>query len=497
MAIKPDYQAGTVSITNGATALTGVGTLWAAADIQPGDTFKVANLDAIILAINSNTSITLKEPWTGGTLSGSAYAIRYQPDGSRYSAALRDLVALLGNGNLAAFAALAGELDLIPIFTGAGALTVIPKNDLIKGVQTDAKVANLAARTAYDASPAGFSVLVSNVGDGRSAIYFKNTATSGDWSPAAYLTGPNGTFQSKGTYSGATAYVIGDVVLQNGSSWIARVNTTGNPPPTLPTTSNTQWFLLSAAGNGFVFKGAYSGATAYVKDDVVLFNNSTWIALQSTTGNAPPALPTTSNTWWSRLAAKGVGDVSGPATNADGNLALWNGVNSKTLKDGGPITAAGLAMANIAGSPAANKLPYLTAANAAALADLTAFARTILDDTTGAAMAATMGYVQSSVGSSWYVKLPGGVIIQWGSTIATTSGGGGGVSIALAQSYTTSASWSLAAMNGEQASGAILLGGYPAGKTASGFLLVLKNSTTGAPQADGVAYRIDWVAVGV
>jgi hypothetical protein len=131
------------------------------------------------------------------------------------------------------------------------------------------------------------------------------------------LTGPNGTFQSKGVYSAATAYVVGDVVLQNGSSWIARVNTTGNPPPALPTTSNAQWFLLSAAGNGFVFRGAYSGAAAYVKDDVVLYNNSTWIALISTTGNAPPALPTTSNTQWSLLAAKGVGDVSGPATNGE------------------------------------------------------------------------------------------------------------------------------------------------------------------------------------
>lgn len=245
------------------------------------------------------------------------------------------------------------------------------------------------------------------------------------------------------------------------------------------------------------YRGDYAAGTQYRAGDMALFNNSTWIALQSTIGNSPPALPTTSNAYWGLIAAKGTGDVSGPATNADGNLALWNGANSKTLKDGGVITAAALALANLTGTPVADRLPYLNGASSAALATLSSFARTILDDTTGNAMAVTMGFVQSSVGSSFYVRLPGGLLVQWGSTVGTTAGGGGGINVALAQSYTTSASWSLSAMNGEQASGPILLGGYTPGKSASGFLLVLKNSTTGVVAADGGAYRIDWVAVGV
>lgn len=310
MAIRPDYTAGTVSIAANGTVLTGVGTIWAAAGLKPGATFKTKNLDAIIASVDSNTQVTLTEPWTGGALAGATYAIRYQPDGSSLTAKLQELIEMLGNGNLQALAALAGAFDMIPIFTGPGALTLIAKNDLIEGVQTDAKVANLAGRAAYDASPTGFSVLVNDVGDGRAAIFFKLTSASGDWSTPAYLTGPNGTFQSKGSYSGATTYQIGDVVLQNGSSWIARVITTGNPPPTLPTTSNTQWFLLAAAGNGFTFRGAYSGATPYVKDDVVVDQGSSWIALQATTGNAPPALPTTSNANW-QLIAQGAGTFKG------------------------------------------------------------------------------------------------------------------------------------------------------------------------------------------
>lgn len=335
MAIKPDYEAGTVSITNGTTTLTGVNTFWVLAKLQKGDTFKVKNLDAIIEEVVSNTEITLKEAWTGGDLAASTYAIRYQPDGSRFAGAYVEIRDLLANGNLTAFAALVGALDLIPIFTGAGALTLIPKNELIQGVQTDAKVETLAGRIAFDGEAEGFSVLINDVGDGRAAIYFKESSTSGDWSTPAFLTGPNGTFQSKGIYSAASAYVIGDVVLQNGSSWIARVNTTGNAPPTLPTTSNTQWFLLAAAGNGFVFKGDYSEATAYLKDDVVVDQGSSWIALQATTGNAPPILPTTSNAQWKSVAVKGTGDFNGPASSVVDNLVSFNGATGKVGKDSG------------------------------------------------------------------------------------------------------------------------------------------------------------------
>lgn len=123
MAIKNDYQAGTVSIANGSTALTGAGgAMWVAADIQPGDTLKVQNLDAIVASVNSNTSITLKEPWTGDTLSASPYAIRYQPDGSRFTAALRDLVTAIGGGSLAALQAVTGAANKLPYFNSASTM---------------------------------------------------------------------------------------------------------------------------------------------------------------------------------------------------------------------------------------------------------------------------------------------------------------------------------------------------------------------------------------
>lgn len=122
MAIKPDYQAGTVSITAGATALVGAGGAnWVAADIQPGDTFKVQNLDAIVASVNSATSITLAEPWTGSTLAAAPYRIRYQPDGSRFTAALMDLVTSLANGAVAALQSLTSTAaaNKLPFFNSS------------------------------------------------------------------------------------------------------------------------------------------------------------------------------------------------------------------------------------------------------------------------------------------------------------------------------------------------------------------------------------------
>lgn len=97
-------------------------------------------------------------------------------------------------------------------------------------------------------------------------------------------------------------------------------------------------------GVTFIWRGAYSGATAYDENDVVLDNNSSWIALQATTGNAPPTLPTTINTYWQLVAAKGTdgagtGDVVGPASSIDDYIAVFDGTTGKLLKSGGQTIA--------------------------------------------------------------------------------------------------------------------------------------------------------------
>lgn len=67
-------------------------------------------------------------------------------------------------------------------------------------------------------------------------------------------------------------------------------------------------------GVSFTWKGTYSGTTAYVLNDVVSDQGSSWIAINTTTGNAPPTLPTTANTWWNLAALKGDTGASGSGT---------------------------------------------------------------------------------------------------------------------------------------------------------------------------------------
>jgi hypothetical protein len=124
MAIAQDYTSGTVSVSAGGTTVTGVGTAWKTAGIRAGDTFMRDGYVIVVTAdATSETSLTI-EAWPGSALSGATYRIRFQPDGSRYSAAARELVEAIANGNLPAFAELTGAADKIAYFTGANTMDV-------------------------------------------------------------------------------------------------------------------------------------------------------------------------------------------------------------------------------------------------------------------------------------------------------------------------------------------------------------------------------------
>lgn len=81
-----DYSTGTVSVTNGSTAVTGSSTVWTTTTnaqlesrwiqfAQPtGD-----NLWYQVQSVNSNTSITLYQPYQGVTVSGGAYTLGQMP----------------------------------------------------------------------------------------------------------------------------------------------------------------------------------------------------------------------------------------------------------------------------------------------------------------------------------------------------------------------------------------------------------------------------------
>src|SRR5215217_1655155 len=196
MAIKSDYISGTLTVTQGSILFTGTGTGWESAGFKEGDTLiditGATEYMGVIESITGEATGTLTKAWEGPTLSNVPYRMRYQPDGARSTAQARNLIEILGNGNITAFALLNGAANLLPMFTGPGAMTLVTRQALVSGAAYDIQVNTLADRAAYDGQDLGYSVLVSNIGNGRSAIYSKNSATSGDWSDPAYVTGAVG-----------------------------------------------------------------------------------------------------------------------------------------------------------------------------------------------------------------------------------------------------------------------------------------------------------------
>ena len=72
-----------------------------------------------------------------------------------------------------------------------------------------------------------------------------------------------------------------------------------------------------------VFKGAYNNSTAYVLDDIVYYNGSSYVAKQSTTGNVP-----TNGTYWEVLA-------SGSGGIWDANLSIGSAGQAVKVNSGG------------------------------------------------------------------------------------------------------------------------------------------------------------------
>ncbi|WP_333898668.1 hypothetical protein [Agrobacterium pusense] len=360
------YGDGAATVAAGSRTVTGTDTGWLTevsglTPIKVGDEFGIhVGRPIVIEQIISDTELLLADDWPGPAQTDAPYKIRLTPPSVFILPAMRTLLASLSDGNLDSLSEISVGTDDIPIGIGPGVFGTISKFELKDGVQFNVAVPDLAGRAAYNGAAAGFRVLVANIGDGRSALYIKNSATSGDWSVPYPITGPVGPagVNQRGNYSAGTAYALRDIVQYGGSTWIAKVATTGNAPPTLPTTENTQWLLFARSGTpGVVDRGAYSGATAYAANDIVLNNGSTWIALQSTTGNAPPVLPTESNAYWRLLARKGTdgsgtGDVVGPAGATNNAIATFADATGKLIKANTPAEA-GIPIAGYI-SPGAN-----------------------------------------------------------------------------------------------------------------------------------------------
>lgn len=124
MAVRPDYDIGVLDLTSGSSDFTTSGSSLQTAAVQAGDAIIAPSGHVLIIAsITGQNSGTLFLPCPAAAAGTDLpLRIRFQPDGSRYQGAVRNLIDLLSSGNLEAFAALVGAAGMVPIFTGPGTL---------------------------------------------------------------------------------------------------------------------------------------------------------------------------------------------------------------------------------------------------------------------------------------------------------------------------------------------------------------------------------------
>ncbi|MCC7529762.1 MAG: hypothetical protein IT342_14660, partial [Candidatus Melainabacteria bacterium] len=143
-------------------------------------------------------------------------------------------------------------------------------------------------------------------------------------------------FDWKGEWSSSTSYLIGDAVSFNGSSYLAVADNSNSQPP------SANWDTLAAKGDtgatgstgatgatgntgatgstgpagpkGLNWLGTWNSATAYVVDDAVTLNGTSYVAVANNTNSSPPSAN------WNTLAAKGDTGQQGPA-GADGTTS--------------------------------------------------------------------------------------------------------------------------------------------------------------------------------
>lgn len=177
--------------------------------------------------------------------------------------------------------------------TGANIFGTIP---------ADAAAArDVAVAAAIDAGNAALAA-------GNSATAAATSATNAANSAAAALASKNAAGTSETNAAGSAAAAL----ASKNAAGTSETNAADSAAAALASknaaaTSETNAAASAAAAQvaKINWRGLYAGATAYAVRDAVYYNGSSWIAKAATTGNAPPALPATSNTWWELAAQRG------------------------------------------------------------------------------------------------------------------------------------------------------------------------------------------------
>ena len=181
---------------------------------------------------------------------------------------------------------------------------------------------------------------------------FKIGTGSTAWNSLGYSLG----VASKGAYSGATQYYVNDIVLYNSSSYICILSSLGNLP-----TNTTYWNLLVQAGAVSSVAQTFTGGIVSVSGSPITGSGTLSLTVAGTSGGVPYF---SSGTAWASSAALasnalvvGGGAGAAPATVTTGTgVVTALGVNTGTagafVVNGGALgTPSGGTLTNATGLP--------------------------------------------------------------------------------------------------------------------------------------------------
>jgi hypothetical protein len=132
---------------------------------------------------------------------------------------------------------------------------------------------------------------------------------------------PPAKFPSVKAWSENAIHYEGEVVSFNGATYQATKDTAHAPP-------SPDWLCLAAAGAGFTLRGTYDSAETYKHLDVVMINGSSFVALKDNPGPCPDSGD------WHLLASRGSRGQRG-AEGARGLMGLRGerGAAAPTIRD--------------------------------------------------------------------------------------------------------------------------------------------------------------------